>query len=554
MANRITGDRDCRGAGNGSLPSRRTPDPGEPDGSSDVAAGATANGNALDSSDDCSVERYVARRRIKRGLDLSRSQNPLADDGSPAGLSTPDSPKWRKLNTLTTRRRTARLSDGNGDTSSGRYSDNEVEWEESPIATSSLGAQRDTDTSVHIFPVVLPGHPSPVLPVFLRREQSPATPADLFDLAKRNIRIDSTCYSCSHACYDKGSKKTVIRKVFMCAMVRVQRGWISRPSYRAEKRGSKAARKAPPESDIAGKSSKKLGERKGKTAAAQKNVVLQRCTGKLVGYFRKQDYYFRQHGTAFHSCKLEHSGRRGDLDSRPPFLTISAAPSWGITDPVLMQMKASLQECPESWWTPLPRQAHTRHWLQRMGEADTQLQHFMRSKIESLLMPYFKFIQTIYPEMLYWKVGALRTQGNAPSQYQLWSNSLHTDYSEAVLSRPPRERPISVIMALDAFSFFKRPSVLDGAGVPEYDEVTVRKGQAIAFTSSQLHAGGPNTMKVPVYRLFAYMVSNKADFPAGEVYPDTIRRRAAASAARLHDDQLRHTTASGRPRKKVARY
>ena len=141
------------------------------------------------------------------------------------------------------------------------------------------------------------------------------------------------------------------------------------------------------------------------------------------------------------------------------------------------------------------------------------------------------------------------------AQYKLWNNTLHTDYSEAVLSRPPRERPISVIMALDAFSFFKRPSVLDGAAdVLEFEVVTIQKGQAIAFTSAQLHAGGPNMMKVPVYRLFAYMVSNEADFPAGEVYPDTICRQAAASTALLSDKQLRHTTASGRPQRRVARY
>ncbi len=109
---------------------------------------------------------------------------------------------------------------------------------------------------------------------------------------------------------------------------------------------------------IAGRKSKSAG---GKTTKTKKEVVQQRCRGKNVGFFRKQDYYFRQHGQAYHECKLQHGGRQYNLDSRPSLLVISAAPSWGITDTVLMQMKDALKSCTEAWWTPLPQQDHTRH-------------------------------------------------------------------------------------------------------------------------------------------------------------------------------------------------
>ena len=70
MANRLTGDCSSHGPGSGSLPSRHTLDPAEPDRRSDVATGVKANGNAFDLSDDSSGERYVTRRHIKRGHDL----------------------------------------------------------------------------------------------------------------------------------------------------------------------------------------------------------------------------------------------------------------------------------------------------------------------------------------------------------------------------------------------------------------------------------------------------------------------------------------------------
>ncbi len=134
-------------------------------------------------------------------------------------------------------------------------------------------------------------------------------------------------------------------------------------------------------------------------------------------------------------------------------------------------------------------------------------------------MPYFQYIKRIYPAITAGKVGALGTKAGAPSQYEKQKSTLHRDYSETVLDRPPCERPLSIIMALDSFSFLLKPPL--SLNKDNYVETRVERGQAIIFTNEQLHAGGPNRETRQVYRLFAYVVSNEADYPNIEVYPDT---------------------------------
>jgi len=177
---------------------------------------------------------------------------------------------------------------------------------------------------------------------------------------------------------------------------------------------------------------------------------------------------------------------------------------------------------------------------------------WVKSQVELLLDPFLRYVKSIYPEMRYWKVGALKTKRQTPSQYQLWGNKLHTDYAEAVLSRPPRERPMSIIMAVDKFSFYFKPTVPHSAvgtsARKDYDTVMVQKGQAIAFTYEQLHAGGPNDETEEVYRLFAYIVSDEADYPPNEVYPETNSRKAQQFSAQLNNEKLEHIGVSGRPK------
>jgi len=163
------------------------------------------------------------------------------------------------------------------------------------------------------------------------------------------------------------------------------------------------------------------------------------------------------------------------------------------------------------------------------------------------MTPYFRYIKTIYPGMTAWKVGALRTKAGASSQYKKQDSTLHRDYSETVLDHPPQERPMSIIMALESFSFLVKPPL--PSNEDEYVETMVERGQAIIFTNEQLHAGGPNREPRMVFRLFAYVVSNEADYPNKEVYPNTLRRQDKISAAQSDDGQRGYLRSSGRSRR-----
>jgi hypothetical protein len=319
-------------------------------------------------------------------------------------------------------------------------------------------------------------------------------------------------------------------------MVRGQEGWFSMPSYRNSRARNSAGKEY---------TKKKIAGGKNKKAKA----TYEKCGGKIKGVFTKTGFYFVPHGTTGHACQLQHGGRRSNPDICPPLLLITVAASWGLTNKMLTNMKEALKSCPAVWWTPLPKQKTTRHWLQRIGEAVTPREKLVKRQVELLLDPFLWYVKFIYPEMRYWKVGALKTKGQTPSQYELWGNKLHTNYLEAVLSRPPQERPMSIIMALDKFLFYFKttmPGSAVGTSAKDYDTVTMQRGQAVAFTYKQLHAGGPNDGTEEVYRLFAYIVSDEADYPPNEVFPETDCRKARRSTARLDDEMVEHSVRLGR--------
>ncbi len=108
---------------------------------------------------------------------------------------------------------------------------------------------------------------------------------------------------------------------------------------------------------------------------------------------------------------------------------------------------------------------------------------------------------------------------------------------------------MSIIMALDKFLLYLKttmPGSAVGTSAKDYDTVTVQRGQAIAFTYEQLHAGGPNNGTEEVYHLFTYVVSDEVVYPPNEVFPETDCRKAWRSAARLDDEMVEHSVRSGR--------
>ena len=366
--------------------------------------------------------------------------------------------------------------------------------------------------------------------VFMCKEKRYATPSDLFDLSKRNIRVGTTTYACSYVAYSQERSKREIKKVYCCAMVNGPEGWVAMPSCRERKKSA----------------TRVIGKALSKGLRKKSGTTVTKCRGKIAGYFRRDSFYFRPHGSFGHACQLKHGGCRSDPDRRPPLMTITAPPSWGITNTVIKQTITALESCPDKWWQPLPKQGKKREWLKRIGEASTPSELDLKRQIEGVMTPYFDFIKAINPEMTAWKVGALRTKAGAPSQYDLQASTLHRDYSEAVLNHPPRERPMSIIVALDGFSFLAKPPL--PSHEDDYVETMVESGQAVLFTNEQLHAGGPNRETRTVYRLFAYVVSDEADFPNAEVYPNTPSCQAKMHAARQDNGQRGHLRTSGRTR------
>jgi hypothetical protein len=136
--------------------------------------------------------------------------------------------------------------------------------------------------------------------------------------------------------------------------------------------------------------------------------------------------------------------------------------------------------------------------------------------VAKCMLPYIKFVQREYPALQICKLSVLRSFPRAKSQYEKCNQRLHSDYDDTVNSRPPRERPVSLLVALDAFDFMHLNS--RGDKRREIITQTIQPGQAIAFTNYCLHAGGANNTGKMCYRMFVYMTSDPKDIPNGNVY------------------------------------
>ena len=91
--------------------------------------------------------------------------------------------------------------------------------------------------------------------------------------------------------------------------------------------------------------------------------------------------------------------------------------------------------------------------------------------------------------------------------------TLHRDYPVSVNKRDPEERPQSLIFALDPFNLiYESPYHSNG----EMTTLHVPSMHDVLFSSALNHAGGFNPSDSPnqyIYQIFAYVVSNEADYP-----------------------------------------
>ena len=261
------------------------------------------------------------------------------------------------------------------------------------------------------------------------------------------------------------------------------------------------------------------------------------CEGRMEGFFLKDRYWFRMKHC--HTC--DKGG--GSLDNRPRIQMISPAPSWNITRTSLLGMRKVLETCPKKFWENLTHQGTSRQWLKEIVAPRNEQGESMKRQIEEMMRPYLDMVMYQNPHLRFCRVGALRTQPNTESQYKKSGNQLHADYPETVKMRDPGERPVSIIMALDEpfkFLYMDKDNNDADDNVDEDDicELMVNKGHAIAFTDELFHAGGDNSTKKEIYRLFAYVVSDEKDYPNNMVFTKNKANMTKLNAARNNGGEV----------------
>ncbi len=98
-------------------------------------------------------------------------------------------------------------------------------------------------------------------------------------------------------------------------------------------------------------------------------------------------------------------------------------------------------------------------------------------------------------------MGAIHLHG-VKSQYNL-VGSLHSDFDDDVNKNVPEECPQSIILALDPFKLlYETDTGSCGLTDGNIEELHVKRGQAMVFTSSFHHSGGSNYTNDPTGYLY----------------------------------------------------
>ena len=238
-----------------------------------------------------------------------------------------------------------------------------------------------------------------------------------------------------------------------------------------------------------------------------------------------------------------HSGERQFFlpDTRTPFMIMDQPQNSFLTSKNTMHLIKLLSRN-TSLWEPLiggnevvnGKVMYTRWHAPELAENHPCIHLF----VVEYMKDYIARVQDKYPALVHVRYGALKSASKAKSQYAGNMGTLHSDYLDEVQHRPPNERPVSVIVALDPFKFIYLPT-REGKK-SDLVELTIDSGKMIAFTSDCLHAGGENNLEKNVLQLFAYMVSNPDDFPKDQVRPTywTSERSDATISFDLPEENL----------------
>jgi hypothetical protein len=195
-------------------------------------------------------------------------------------------------------------------------------------------------------------------------------------------------------------------------------------------------------------------------------------------------------------------------DTRPPIeiLAMPQAQRDRFRDVVLPALKDF------SKWTPLTGGSKQRWYIPDLIKSGADLEALLARETEWAR----KFIQERYPALELYKLGALKSDPGAPSQFAGHSRRLHSDYDPFVNSRAPKKRPVSFMIALDRFELLHSRDYTTSR--KELTTRVVEPGDLVIFTNNFWHSGGENSLDHIVYRVFGYMVSDPADFPGPHVF------------------------------------
>ena len=127
-----------------------------------------------------------------------------------------------------------------------------------------------------------------------------------------------------------------------------------------------------------------------------------------------------------------------------------------------------------------------------------------------------EYISKQFPSLTHFRLGAIKTGPNAPSQYAGHNYKLHSDFDDKAYRHSPEDRPLSFMMALDQFELISLPH--NSLTRNDVVNTVVGPGEVVIFTNNCLHSGGENKTKKMVYRIFGYVVSGEIDFPLNKVY------------------------------------
>ena len=198
-------------------------------------------------------------------------------------------------------------------------------------------------------------------------------------------------------------------------------------------------------------------------------------------------------------------------DTRPRIEIVELPPE--VQTRFLEVVRPRLVSYPD--WVPITGGSHQRWYIPNLHDG-----RVIHKALEELLNAETKWvrdwIQAKYSALKYYKLGAIRSDSGAASQFAGHRGRLHSDYHDSCNKRTPAERPVSFMVALDRFQLIHSSS----RGDRSEPLVTrwIETGDMVLFGNHLMHSGGANPEEKPVYRVFGYFVSDPADFPGTYVF------------------------------------